>query len=61
MSVKNEFLPTKRRPHAKINIYNLQAIEILESAGISEPNEQQIKTIERLLKATKQPSPYPLP
>ncbi len=34
-----------------IDIYNLQAIEILERAGITEPSEQQIITIERLLKA----------
>ena len=53
MSVKNEFLSNKRRPQAKLNIYNLQAIEILEKSGISEPDEQQIKTIECLLKATK--------
>lgn len=33
------------------DIYNIQAIEILEKAGFTEPTEQQIATIERLLKA----------
>lgn len=37
--------------HLDLDIYNLQAIEILEKAGIHEPNERQILTIERLLKA----------
>ena len=38
--------------HAEVDIYNLQAIEILEKAGITEPSEQQITTIERLLRAS---------
>jgi hypothetical protein len=38
--------------HLELDIYNLQAIEILEKAGISEPTDRQITTIERLLKAT---------
>jgi hypothetical protein len=37
--------------YAEVDIYNLQAIEILERAGISEPSEHQIIAIERLLKA----------
>jgi hypothetical protein len=36
----------------ELDLYNLQAIEILEKAGISEPTDRQITTIERLLKAT---------
>jgi hypothetical protein len=37
--------------YSEIDVYNLQAIEILERAGITEPSEQQITTIERLLRA----------
>ena len=37
--------------HSEVDVYNLQAIEILERAGITEPSEQQIITIERLLRA----------
>ena len=50
-----KYLRSKIMTHANnqadIDIYNLQAIEILERAGITEPSEQQITTIERLLKA----------
>jgi hypothetical protein len=36
-----------------LDIYNLQAIEILEHVGILEPTETQIITIESLLKQEK--------
>ena len=35
----------------ELDSYNLQAIEILERAGITEPSEQQITSIEHLLRA----------
>lgn len=34
----------------ELDLYNLQAIEILERAGIAEPSDRQITMIERLLK-----------
>jgi hypothetical protein len=34
----------------ELDLYNLQAIEILEQAGFDEPTDRQINTIERLLK-----------
>jgi hypothetical protein len=34
----------------EIDIYNLQAIKILENAGITEPSEEQINAVEHVLK-----------
>ena len=34
-----------------VDLFNLQAIEVLERAGINNPSERQITTIERLLKS----------
>ena len=35
----------------EVDMYNLQAIEILERAGFEEPSEIQINTIEQILRA----------
>ena len=43
MTIANNYLE-------ELDLFNLQAIEILERVGITEPSHRQITTIERLLK-----------